>query len=173
MLAPVRSLVGDRELVQVGIAGEPPPPKNRIDPVVEIGRRLEARLCPEVPHIVLGSHAVAHVHRLSGARLVGELRKAQPLAELARKCALEPAQAELRWNRRPTKNHLAVAILAILFIGAEDEELVAHDRSTERGSRLPSLVGRLRKVTLSRKPVLCYEVFVLIEQEQIARPLIR
>src|SRR4029434_1587323 len=35
------------------------------------------------------------------------------------------------------------------------------------------LVGGLRKVTLSRKTVLRDEAFVLIEQEQIARPSIR
>src|SRR5262245_49583444 len=124
MLDPVRSLVGERELVQIGIAGELPSAKNRIDAVVEIGCRLEARLCPEVPHIVLGSPAVTQVHRLPWAWLIRELRKAEALAELARKCAHDPVEAEFGWNRRPAKNHLAVAILAILFVGAEDEELV-------------------------------------------------
>src|SRR5439155_19204914 len=138
--------------------------------VLDVLRRFEARLLAEAPDVGLRPQAIADVNGLAGLRLVGRLPEQQLLAELGREGSLVALEVEARRGRRASQENLGVAVLAVLLVGAEDEELVLDDGTANREPGLEAVVGRLRQVAGLRIPVQAHQSLVLVEEEQVARP---
>ena len=137
-LVPRVGLPAQRGLVQRLVAVPGVAQRRAVDPVLEVGGRLERRHAAEVARLVLAAVVAADVDDLVLRRLPAQLAERQVRLERAGEGA--GVLAELTGEGRVDADRRR-GLLVVAFIGKEEVELVLDDRPADREAGLVALVA--------------------------------